>query len=181
MNQRSQLLRVAFALQFFLAFGEAQTIPPQPAIRGVIVAGTKPQLIKDGFHGLEGPVPTPEGGLYFSDLSENRIYRLDRDGRVEVWRENTNGTNGLYLLRDGRLLCAEGNGQRIISIAPDGTVTALATEYNGKKLRQPNDLIADRKGGIYFTDPAPRPAPDIAPEVTGQRSLYSGQRYGPAD
>ncbi len=46
-------------------------------------------------------------------------------------------------------------------------MTALATEYNGKKLRQPNDLIADRKGGIYFTDPAPRPAPDIAPEVPG--------------
>jgi len=167
MNQRPQLLRAAVALRFFLVLVEAQTIPPQPAIRGVIVAGTKPQLIKDGFHGLEGPAPTPDGGLYFSDLSESRIYRLHRDGRVEVWRENTNGTNGLYLLRDGRLLCAEGNGQRIISIAQDGTVTALATEYNGKKLRQPNDLIADRKGGIYFTDPAPRPAPDIAPEVPG--------------
>ena len=34
-------------------------------------------------------------------------------------------------------------------------------------MRQPNDLIADRKGGIYFTDPAPRPAPDVAPEVPG--------------
>jgi gluconolactonase len=167
MNHLPEILRVAVALRFFLAFGEAQTTPPQPAIRGVIVAGAKPQLIKDGYHGLEGPVATPEGRLYFSDLTESRIYKLDRDGSVEVWREHTNGTNGLYLLRDGRLLCAEGNGQRIISISSDGTVTALATEYKGKKLRQPNDLIADRKGGIYFSDPAPRPAPDVAPEVPG--------------
>ncbi len=167
MKKVSQSLRVAVALRFFLAFGETQTIPPQLAIRGVIVAGAKPQLIRDGYHGLEGPIATPEGGLYFSDLTENRIYKLYRDGSVGVSRENTNGTNGLYLLRDGRLLCAEGNGQRIISLASDGTVTALATEYNGKKLRQPNDLIADRKGGIYLTDPAPRPAPDVAPEVLG--------------
>jgi gluconolactonase len=160
-------LIVALVLPLSLCSGVAQTIQPQAAIPGVVVAGTKPQLIKDGFHGLEGPVPTPEGGLYFSDVNEDRIYRLDRDGKIDVWRENTNGTNGLYLLGDGRLLCAEGNGPRIISIAPDGTVTALATGYAGKKLRQPNDLIADRKGGIYFTDPAPRPAPDMAPKEPG--------------
>jgi gluconolactonase len=167
MNQLFQILRIAVALRFFLAFGEAQTIPAQPAIRGVIAAGAKAQLIKDGYHGLEGPVPTPEGGLYFSDLTENRIYKLDRNGSIKVWREHTKGANGLYLLRDGQLLCAEGNGQRIISIVSDGTVTALATGYNGKKLRQPNDLIVDRKGGIYFTDPAPRPAPEVAPEMPG--------------
>ena len=128
MKQLPNIMGVAVALRFFVASGDAQTIPPQPAIPGVIVAGTKPQLIKDGYHGLEGPIPTPEGGLYFSDLAENRIYKLDRNGNIEIWREHTNGTNGLYLLRDGRLLCAEGNGQRIISIAPDGAVTAVATD-----------------------------------------------------
>lgn len=155
------------ALAVSLCFGFGQTTQLQPAIPGVVSADTEPQLIKDGFHGLEGPVPTPDGGLHFSDVNENRIYKLDRDGKIAVWRENTNRTNGLYLLKDGRLLCAEGNGPRIISIAPDGTVTALATGYAGKRLRQPNDLIADRKGGIYFTDPAPRPAPDVAPKLPG--------------
>lgn len=135
---------------------------PRPGIRGVVEAGVEPRLIRDGFRGLEGPMPTPDGGLYFTDVGENRIYKLDRDGKIAVWREKTNRTNGLYQLKDGRLLCAEGGGRRIISIAPDGTVTALAAN-----LRQPNDLIADRKGGIYFTDPAPRPAPDVAPKEPG--------------
>jgi len=29
----------------------------------------------------------------------------------------------------------------------------LADEYNGKRFNAPNDLVIDRKGGIYFTDP----------------------------
>lgn len=46
-------------------------------------------------------------------------------------------------------------------------MTPLATGYRGKSLRQPNDLIPDRQGGVYFTDPAPRPAPNVAPKETG--------------
>ena len=125
------------------------------------------QVVKNGFMGLEGPVAARDGGLYFSATDEERIYRLDKAGNISVWREKTNRTNGLYLLKDGRLLCAESNGPRIIAIGPDGTLTALASSYAGKPFRQPNDLVPDRKGGIYFTDPMPRPAPDVAPAGTG--------------
>ena len=76
--------------------------------------------------------------------------------RLQLTREDTQGTNGLFLLDDGRLLGAESTGRRIIAVMPDGRVTPLATEFNGKAFRSPNDLIADKKGGIYFTDPAPR-------------------------
>jgi gluconolactonase len=147
----------------------AQAAPaPQAEIPGVIRAGAQVQLVKDGLKGLEGPVPSGDGGLYFTAIEENRIYKLDRDGStVSIWRENTNATNGLYLLKDGRMLGAEGGGKRVIAIAPNGTVTALATASGGAPLRGPNDLIADSKGGIYFTDPAPRPAPNVAPMEPG--------------
>lgn len=140
---------------------------PQTAISGVIAVGTTVELVRGGFHGLEGPTPIPDAGLYFSAVDENRTYKLDRDGQITVWRENTKGTNGLYLLNNGYLLGAEGDGRRIITISPSSIVTALATGYGGKPLRQPNDLIPDRKGGIYFTDPAPRPAPNLAPKEPG--------------
>ncbi len=52
-------------------------------------------------------------------------------------------------------------------MTPDKRVTPLATQFNGQPLRAPNDLIADGRGGIYFTDPAPRPAPDVAPKESG--------------
>ena len=163
----SASLAILLALCFFAPVGIGQSNQSQAEIRGVIRAGARPELVRGGFKGLEGPAPAPDGGLYFTDLEENRIYKLEPDGRIAVWREKTNRTNGLYLLKDGRLLCAEGNGPRILAIAPGGMVTPLATGYGGKSLRQPNDLIANRSGGVYFTDPAPRPAPNVAPKETG--------------
>jgi gluconolactonase len=137
--------------------------PPQAAIDGVIAAGAKLELIQAGFTGGEGPVPTADGGLYFTDIRANKIYKLDKSGTVAVWRENTNGANGLFLTNDGRLLAAEGASKRIVAIMPDGRVTPLATEFAGKPLRAPNDLIMDKKGGIYFTDPAPRGSSEPSP------------------
>ena len=139
----------------------------QAEIPGVVEEGAPLQVFVGGFQGLEGPVGAPDGSLYFSDIPANRTYRIDSNGMMSVWRENTNGANGLFVAKDGRLLAAEGGGRRIVAIAPDGRVTALATAFNGQPLRAPNDLIADGKGGIYFTDPAPRPAPDVAPKEPG--------------
>ena len=60
----------------------AQTPPaPQAEIPGVIRAGAQVQLVKDGLNGLEGPVPSGDGGLYFTAIDENRIYKVDRDGK----------------------------------------------------------------------------------------------------
>ena len=128
-------------------------VPAQTPIDGVIAAGTEVELVKAGFLGGEGPVPTPDGGLYFTDITASRIHKLDANGSVTVWRENTGGANGLFLTNDGRLLVAGWEERRVVAIMPNGSVTALATEFAGKPLRRPNDLIMDRKGGIYFTDP----------------------------
>lgn len=159
---------VALLLSLFAVVGHAQTSPPpQLAIPGVIGAGTAVELIRGGFQGLEGPVATLDGGLYFSDVPASRSYKLDMNGNISIWRENTNGANGSFLFRDGRLLAAEQTGRRIVSVTPDGRVTPLASQFDGQPFRSPNDLIPDGKGGVYFTDPAPRPAPDVAPKEPG--------------
>ena len=151
------LVLALVGIAWFARDGGAQDAsPPQAAIAEVIAAGTRVELIKGGFQGLEGPVATADGGLYFTEIPASRIHLLDRNGTLSVWRENTQGTNGLFLAPDGRLLAAEGGGKRLVAIMPDGRVTPLATQFQGKPLHAPNDLILDRKGGIYFTDPAPR-------------------------
>src|SRR6267142_1147790 len=93
----------------FSFIGWAQNPPAaQAAISGVIAAGAKVELVRGGLKGAEGPVAIPDGGLYFSDITANRTYRLDKNGGISVWRENTKGTNGLFLSKDGRLLGARG-------------------------------------------------------------------------
>jgi gluconolactonase len=51
---------------------------------------------------------------------------------------------------------AETARHRLVAIDPDGTLTPLATVgVGGRALRLTNDIIVDKKSGIYFTDPAP--------------------------
>jgi sugar lactone lactonase YvrE len=126
-------------------------------IPGVVAHGLEPELVQEGFIFTEGPVGTPEGGLYFSDIRANRTYYLDPTGKINLVREPTNGANGLALTHDGELLAAEGDGKRISKRSRDGTLTTVTGGIEGKPLLAPNDLIVDAKGGIYFTDPGPRP------------------------
>jgi sugar lactone lactonase YvrE len=44
----------------------------------------------------------------------------------------------------------------IAVIYPKGSETFLASDYQGKPFVRPNDLVIDKKGGVYFTDPDPR-------------------------
>src|SRR5262249_29500265 len=126
-------------------------------IAGVVAPGVEPQLVQEGFVFTEGPAGTPDGGLYFSDIRPHLIYRLDTNGEIELFREQTNGANGLAVTREGDLLAAEGGGKRISKRSRDGMVTTVTEGIDGKPFLAPNDLILDAKGGIYFTDPHPRP------------------------
>jgi len=75
-----------------------------------------------------------------------------------AFRAGENGSNGLALDKDGKLLlCQSGNRQvaRLNSSFDDAkpVFTVLAENYNGKKFNSPNDLVAESKNNIYFTDP----------------------------
>jgi gluconolactonase len=126
-------------------------------IAGVVAPGVVPELVQEGFVFTEGPVGTPDGGLYFSDIRPNRIHYLDPGGKISLVREQTNGANGLALTRDGDLIAAEGEGKRISKRSRDGMVTTVTEGIAGKPFLSPNDVLVDAKGGIYITDPGPRP------------------------
>ncbi|MFC1820747.1 SMP-30/gluconolactonase/LRE family protein [Thermodesulfobacteriota bacterium] len=101
----------------------------------------------------EGPIWDGEG-LFFTHIPSNRIFKYDpSSGRHIVWRENTNGANGLMLDADGRLYACEGRGHRVVRYEADGSITVIADQYEGKRLNSPNDLAIDNLGRVWFTDP----------------------------
>jgi gluconolactonase len=141
-----------------MVLGAPGAVAQQSAgIPDVISPGIEPELVQEGFTFTEGPVGTLDGGLYFSDIRVNRIHRLDAVGKITTLHEQTNGANGLALNKAGELFAAEGDGKRISMRNRDGAVMVLTDNVEGKPLLAPNDLILDSKGGIYFTDPGPRP------------------------
>jgi len=153
--RNSPLLTVLGAVLMSAGCASVQT---QGGIPGVVAPGVEPELVQEGFSFTEGPLGTADGGLYFTDLRQaNRICRLDAGGMISVFREKSDGTNGLAFTPTGDLVGAEGAGKRVSKIGPDGKSTELTRGDGEKPLMAPNDLIVDAKGGIYFTDPGPRP------------------------
>jgi len=151
-------IATAFALAASVMLLARPGIAQAPAgIPGVVAPGAEPELVQEGFVFTEGPLGTPDGGLYFSDIRPSKIYLLEPGGKIALVREQTNGANGLALTKDGDLLAAEGEGKRISRRSRDGTVTTVTDGIDGRAFVAPNDLILDAKGGIYFTDPGPRP------------------------
>ncbi len=124
----------------------------------IIPADAQLEKVFEGCAFAEGPAADAEGNVYFSDCPNNRImvYR-PATGQTEVWQEPSLRANGMNFDYQGRLVvCCDGKdgGARAVRrYEPDGTITTLASHYNGKKLNAPNDLCFDREGRIYFTDP----------------------------
>ena len=123
---------------------------------GLAQPGAEPVRLNDQerFAFTEGPVWDNAGSLYFSDGPSNTTRRLNADGTFEVFRSDTHGGNGMALDHAGNLLVCEGAGNRV-SLVHLGTkaVETVAASYDGKPLNAPNDLVLDRAGGFYFTDP----------------------------
>jgi gluconolactonase len=101
---------------------------------------------------LEGPAVDRAGIVYFTNTEAEQILRWDSVARKStVFRERSNGANGLRFDRRGRLVACEGGG-RVTRIDPrSGEVTVLAERYEGKPLGAPNDVEVDLRGRIYFT------------------------------
>lgn len=137
-----------------------------PAIDGVVAAGTRIELIKEGFQGTEGPLGLPDGSLVFTETQVNRITRIAPDGSISSFLENSNGSNGLTRLANGDIVSVQTVRPLIGIVHPANRARTLVEQFEGKPLNRPNDLIADRKGGIYFTDPGARPAAGQPPVPT---------------
>ncbi len=127
----------------------------KPEIRRLIPEDAKLYRLATGFKFTEGAAYAPDGTLLFSDIPNQRIYRLHPDGKLEIFRQRSGGANGNTFDPKGRLLTCEGFGNKRVTRTDltTGKVEVIASEYEGKPLNQPNDITVTKEGHIYFTDP----------------------------
>src|SRR6187455_2343779 len=113
-----------------------------------VVGGTAElQPLGNGFMFTEGPLWHPTAKfLLFSDMPGNIIRRWTPAGGVTPFRQPSNMTNGLTYDRQGRLFACEHSTSRVTRTEPDGSITVLATHYEGRELNSPNDIIVAGDG-----------------------------------
>lgn len=122
------------------------------AIPGVVAAGTKIELIKGGLPRTEGPVGMPDGSVLVSGTDS--IYKVDLAGNVTTFIEKSNSTNGMGYDPKGRIVSVQRgrNNEKVGVLYPVGSEATLADTFEGKPFSRLNDMVMNKKGGIYFTD-----------------------------
>jgi gluconolactonase len=148
-------------------------------IAGVIAGGTEIEVVIASvagrgtpgvtLQGTEGPIALPDGSAVFCETILARVAKVEKDGSESIFVDaaRAGGPNGLTWDLKGRLVGATTApgmvGLRVIY--PAGSEAMLTDNFEGKPFGRPNDLIADKKGGIYFTDSANVPNPVLPPAV----------------
>ena len=136
-----------------------------PELDAIIDTSQAIRELATGFGGdigpAEGPVWISEGRyLLFNDIQTSRRMKFTPGQGVVVAKTPTNEANGLTRDLQGRLISAEHATRRVTREDPDGSITVVANNFQGKRLLRPNDAIVKSDGAIYFTDPGGPLAPD---------------------
>jgi len=107
-----------------------------------------------GFAFTEGPIwLAGEGCIVFSDMPGDHMRRWSAAGGVETFRKPCNMANGNAIDGQGRILTCEHATSQVVRAEADGSLTPLASCWQGKELNSPNDIVVGPGGSIWFTDP----------------------------
>jgi gluconolactonase len=128
---------------------------PTPAIAGVVAAGTTVHVVKEGYEAVEGPVRDADGSLLFANNQTGQVLRVAPDGAISVWFEGPFGANALTRNGKGEVIATLQRTNAIAVLQPGVAPRVLVDKFEGKAFNRPNDVVADARGNIYFTDSVP--------------------------
>jgi gluconolactonase len=111
-----------------------------------------------GTANVEGPLWWKEGGYLLFRGTDLKRWKYAPGQGISVFKENTNAANGITRDPQGRLVACEAATRRVAREEKDGSMTVVASSFQGRRLNFPNDIVVKSDGAIYFTDPWTGPA-----------------------
>lgn len=133
------------ALLFACAhWAAAQDMP----LSDVLIPGQDWELVADGYRFTEGPAVDADGDVYFVDVPNQRVLKIDHaTKKVSTFAQGQGATSGLMFGPDGRLYGSQNRDRRIVAFDIAGKMEVIADDLGA------NDLVVASNGNIYCTDP----------------------------
>ncbi|PZX51355.1 SMP-30/gluconolactonase/LRE family protein [Algoriphagus chordae] len=139
-------------------------------VNSLIPEGAEIEVLASGFEWSEGPLwLADQNALLFSDVPTNKIWKWTEKDSLTLFLEpsgylgtETNkkepGSNGLALDAEGNLILCQHGERRIAKMnatltAPKADFTSIVSDFEGARFNSPNDLVINKSGQLFFTDP----------------------------
>jgi gluconolactonase len=116
----------------------------------------KIEVLASGFNWSEGPV-WKDGGIVFSDVPENTVFGWKEGEKAasvvlkpsgSLNGKDGQGSNGLAVDAQGQLVLCQHGERRVARLEKDGSFTAIADRFEGKRFNSPNDLVIAKSGSF---------------------------------
>lgn len=101
---------------------------------------------------LEGPNFDKAGVMWLVGLQSGEILKVTPSGECTVATKGISFPGGTRFDKDGKLIVTSRSGLLSYDTAT-GAVTTIRAFYGSQVFRGLNDVIVDKAGGIYFTEP----------------------------
>lgn len=119
--------------------------PPQRRIN-VLLPDQPWKRIHSGHGSIGGLTADDSGRLYFSDVPNSQIWRVEDDGTAEIFVDESSRANGIMAGHRGYIYACHTGTRRIVRYDQQGREEILATGVDS------SDLVV-MQDGIYWTDP----------------------------
>lgn len=128
-----------------------QAGPSAPRVQDVILPDQKWELAAEGLHDARGPACNAKGEVFFVDAQDNKIDRIDLDGKVGPFVSDAGQASSLSFGPDGQLYAVSSSTGTVIAYDVAGKPSEYADGIHGRY------ILAMPKGGVYVTGTGDKP------------------------
>lgn len=106
------------------------------------------ETVVQGYEFVEAPRVSPEGDVWFSDLTGGGVYRKRAGKEVETMLPERLWVGGIVFDSSGMVICSGKGG--IVALNPaTGAVATVLDTLEGKPIVAVNDMEGDGRGGFF--------------------------------
>ena len=113
---------------------------------GFLEPGKEWELVGAGYQLTADSAVDKSGNVFFTDHRRNRILKVDVQGKITTWKEDSGGSHGIAFGPDGRLYAGQHDRKRLVAFLPDGTESVIAEGV------QTHHLTVTARNHVYFVE-----------------------------
>ena len=136
-------------------------------VYAILEPGKDWEFLGQGYQLTADSTVDKDGSIYFTDARHNRIHKIDLNGKITVWKEDSGGAHGIISGADGRLYAGQHDRKRIVAYTPDGKESIVAEGV------QTHHLTVTARNEVYFAD-APNHRVWLVDAAGNKRVVHDG-------